>query len=362
MEAVINSSSRQTYNKIEDLLTNKKTKEEIGLPEVAYKSVIEAKNIANKLLEIRHERNALDFDLATMNLNLNQDCTNIKHIDSTERLFAHQLIEELMIAANKCAAGKIKTFSKNSWIFRTHKQPSNSKFENLVKTMLRFNIKPVQKKKNIISKITSIFNKSEVSNHAFALGSILEQAKQHEQKDLLQVLILQSMSPASYSNVEGEHFGLSLDLYTHFTSPIRRYADLMVHRILKEPKKYEKTEELESVCIQCSKMEKNAERATKSLEQIFICNFANQYIGKPTNGIISKMLPSSCLINLVEFKIYAEISKDELKKHNLQIDYKSNSIFNRKTKKYFGLGKKLKVSICDTDELKTKINLTIIKG
>ena len=194
-----------TYNEIE----NNKIKESN-----IFDSIESLKKLTNILLQNKTQRNALEIESTEPYINID-DVGNILDISTPKRLFAHQMIEESMIAANICAAKFLKKHY-GFGVYRVHEEPESLKIENLKKF---FSLKGHSNKKNL-----STLN---------LINSLIGHANKDENNKLLNILILQSLKRAQYSSKQIGHFGLQLKEYSHFTSPIRRYPDLLVHRMIK---------------------------------------------------------------------------------------------------------------------------------
>ena len=211
--SVIKSAARLTYRQVEDALVKKDPKARRALAPVL-PQLERMGELARILKARREERGNLDFDLPEPDLVLDME-GGIKDILRSERLFSQGIIEEFMIAANEAVARFI-TEQKRPLIYRVHEQPEREKladFERLVGAL-------------------GIEYKADAKGR-LPLQSILKNVRQSEHEFLINRILLKSMKQARYSAVNKGHFGLALDFYSHFTSPIRRYPDLICHRILK---------------------------------------------------------------------------------------------------------------------------------
>ena len=205
---IIKSAARLTYNEVEGYMNNS------SVPDDSFKESLQASFILfNQLLKQRTQRGALDFKIAEPTLKIDRDENVIDVIDRS-RLTSHKLIEEFMLAANIVAADFLEKNCKKG-IFRVHGNPESIKIDRLSQTLKRRSI-------NWQGDIEDIQN----------LPFFLEKIQNRKDASILNTLILQAMQRAEYTTENIGHFGLKYKKYTHFTSPIRRYPDLLVHRLI----------------------------------------------------------------------------------------------------------------------------------
>ena len=326
-EATINSHKRFTYNEVEYLKNNASDIES---------SILDSMNALEELtlkrLKNRVERSALEIDSAEPTLKFdNQD--NLSKIHIPKRLFAHQMIEEAMILANICAAKYIKKHIGYG-IYRVHEEPEVLKIENLKKF---FSLKGLSSK--------SFLKTIELIN------GFIKHVNKDEGNKMMNILILQTLKRAQYSTKEIGHFGLQLKEYSHFTSPIRRYPDLIAHRLIKEilHKTIQKPnqERLEEVLAELSSLEKRAEKSSRQVVQQMICHHLKQFVGDDFSAMI---------VGVTEFGLFCEIDNhyisglihvSDLRRDRYIFDKEANILKGRKTGKTFKIGQKLTVKLAN---------------
>ena len=326
-EATINSHKRFTYNEVEYLKNNVSDIESNILDSMSALEELTLKRLKNRV-----ERSALEIDSAEPTLKFdNQD--NLSEIHIPKRLFAHQMIEEAMILANICAAKYIKKHIGYG-IYRVHEEPEVLKIESLKKF---FSLKGLSSK--------SFLKTIELIN------GFIKHVNKDEGNKMMNILILQTLKRAQYSTKEIGHFGLQLKEYSHFTSPIRRYPDLVAHRLIKEilHKEIQKPnqERLEEELAELSSLEKRAEKSSRQVVQQMICHHLKQFIGDDF---------SSMIVGITEFGLFCEIDNhyisglvhvSDLRRDRYIFDKEANILKGRKTGKTFKIGQKLTVKLAN---------------
>jgi len=337
-EAIINSNKRFTYNEVEYLLQDN----QVNVSSNILDSVISLKKLTKKLLKERLKRNALEIDSAEPILKFdNKD--NISEVLVPKRLFAHQMIEEAMISANICAAKFIKKHL-GFGVYRIHEEPENLKIENLKKF---FYLKGLSSKS--------------FSDTLELINGFIGHVNKNEENKMLNILILQSLKRAQYSTKEVGHFGLQLKEYSHFTSPIRRYPDLISHRLIKnilnKEVQSQSTEHFEETLGELSSLEKRAENSSRQVTQQLICHHLKKFIGDEF---------SSLVVGVTEFGLFCEIEKhyisglvhvSDLSRDRYIFDKEANILKGKKTGKTFRIGQKIKVQLVNVIPEERKIVL-----
>lgn len=269
--AVINSKARLTYEKVQDWLN------ELSLiPGELIANITNLYLVFQALSTARKKRGAIDFNSVEALFNFDEHGM-VTDLQPRIRLESHRLIEECMLAANVCVADY---FLKNKMptLFRIHPKPSEEKF-----TALK-------------AYLNSIAIKFEVKYTELAphhLAELLEKTKSHANYPAIEQVVLRSMQLAIYSMDNVGHFGLSYEKYLHFTSPIRRYPDLLVHRALKSIIKNEKPMYLHELSImgeQTSFTERRAEDLSRKVDAYYKCQYAKAHIGKKFTGNVSSVV------------------------------------------------------------------------
>ena len=338
---LINSKARLTYNQVEKhLQTTANIKQTI-----VRESIKHLFDLTNIRLKLRNERKALEINPkeAILKLSKNKEVTNIV-IKKT--LFAHKLVEESMLLANESAAEFMQE-RLDLGVYRIHEDPDPSKLEALKK---HFKI-PTQ----IAKKLSPL----EVINRCL-------QEAHNKKDDTGQILVLQTLARAEYSTNNLGHFGLQLKQYSHFTSPIRRYPDLLVHRLINSSLAHKKLgirqNELQDECENSSMLERRAEKASIQVEQVLICSYLKTKIGSTMDGVITGVTDFGLFINLEPYFISGLLHVSDLPDDRYQFLQDRSALKGKRRGGIYKLGQKIKVKIAAIFPLERKINLVISNG
>lgn len=331
--AVIHSHARLTYNEVQQALDGEELEKTAPLMDCTIRPLY---NAYKALLKNRTKRGALDFDMpeSTFIMGEKNEVLNIVH---RERHDAHRLIEEMMILANVAAASELQKRGAPC-MYRIHPEPSATKIENLQLALKDFGIK------------------LDVSGHfsPARIQGAIDRIPEHE-KENMGMVILRSQEQARYDAENIGHFGLALDRYAHFTSPIRRYSDLVVHRSLIRSLKLTGHEDIlpqdkimgkaDHLCI----TERRAQKAEWDVKDRLITKF---YSGKLEQPFVAK------ITTLTKFGMFVSIdngiAEGLLPLRHLSDDHyiyneKSNKIFGKRTKKVYKLGDEIPVILSEAD-------------
>jgi ribonuclease R len=244
------------------------------------------KDLTDLRLKLRNQRSALEINPKEAIIELNKN-KEVKNIVIKKSLFAHKIVEESMLLANESAAEFMQD-RLDLGVYRIHENPDASKLEVLKK---HFKIPP-----KAVKKLSPL----EVINLC------LKQANKNND-DTGQILVLQTLARAEYSTNNLGHFGLQLKQYSHFTSPIRRYPDLLVHRLINSSLAHKKIQtrqnELQDDCENSSMLERRAEKASRQVEQVLICSYLKTKIGSTMNGVVTGVTDFGLFINLEPYFI-----------------------------------------------------------
>jgi len=332
-EAVIESKARVTYGQAQEIIDGFENKD---LSHV--NSMIRlAADVSKILLKNRFEAGSLELEIPEVQMILGPDGIPTDMI-RTERLFAHRLIEELMLLANVAVAEYF--VSKNvAGIYRIHDQPKPDALKLLEKYMLQFGVKPKLKKTKLQKQ----------------LSEALSQFHDKAEAQVLNILTLRSMAQAKYSANNIGHFGLGFENYTHFTSPIRRYPDLIVHRILKsiviKNKNYPKIDEhyLETASTMTSACEQRAVKAERQFVGIKKARFMKQHIGESFKGVISSVTRFGVFVLLKHFEVDGLVKSEKLSKEPLMFDESNLKLFSKRSGLQFKIGDEIEVVVEDAN-------------
>ena len=332
-EAIICSAHRFTYKEV---LEYTKGDSEI------INSLESLKILTNKLLKNRQKRSALEIESQEPSLMIS-DNGNLEKINLPKRLFSHQMIEESMIAANICAAKFIKK-NIGFGIYRVHEEPDFIKVDNLKKF---FSLKG--------------YSSKALSNPIDQINSFIQHSAKAEEKKVLNVLILQSLKRAKYSTNEIGHFGLQLEEYSHFTSPIRRYPDLIAHRLIKDilnKSKYENSKDFYDEALEeLSSLEKRAEISSRQVIQQMICHKLKNYIGDRFSTHVVGVAEFGLFCEIENYFISGLIHVSDLRKDRYIFDSQANILKGRRTGRTFRVGQNIKVQLVNVSPEERKITL-----
>ena len=265
---------------------------------------------------------------------------------------AHKLIEEFMLLANKKVAEFIgkprKNHSPPTSVYRIHDLPDPAKIEQLKVFLDKFDIS---------------LDNFDPKHIAKSLNTLFEKIKDSSEFGFIQSLSIRTMAKAIYDTENIGHYGLSFEYYSHFTSPIRRYADLMIHRILLEElttKKHHKSNELQDICKHISKTERKASDAERESSKYFQTVFVMDKIGETFAGTITGIADHGLFVRMDENFCEGMVAIQEIPGDRYYFEQQSFRIIGAKTKKEFNFGDRVTVLISDVKPNKRQIELELI--
>jgi ribonuclease R len=296
----------------------------------------------------RFRKGAVNFETTEVKFKLDKDGKPLMVVPKV-RKEAHKLIEEFMLLANRAVATFIfkmkKGEEKNTFVYRTHDYPNPEKVADFAVFAKQFGH-------------TLQIDDATVSR---SLNKLMDEIEGKPEQNVLQSLAVRAMAKAKYTTEAKQHFGLAFDHYTHFTSPIRRYPDMMVHRLLQhylDGGKSVNKKEFEEKCIHSSEREKRAaeaERASIKYKQVEFMSLAEQ---KPYDGIITGVTEFGIFVEIVETKCEGMVRMADMKDDFYEFDEKNYRAIGRRRKKVYRLGDKVVVLIKKTDVDRRLIDLT----
>ena len=344
--ALMRSAARLTYEQVEKAIhgtTDKITKpllDDVIMPLYGcYQSLKKARDL----------RGTIQIEKVENEFELNDD-GGIKSVTAKNRLESNQLIEEFMIAANVAAA---KTLQAKDWpgIYRVHERPDKMRLQNLYTLAKGLKI-PVKK-----------FSGANVIN---GVNDLLKLAQNKPYFRLFNELILRSQAQAKYSPDNMGHFGLNLNAYCHFTSPIRRYADLVVHRALiaaleLDGKKHPNIDlDLAEVSEHISKTERTAMEAEREVNDRFMAHYMKDHLGEIFNGTIVGVGVPGLFIEIDQIGAQGFIAKQELGDDYFIYNESSYSYTGRRSRKTYQIGDRVKIMVTNADPVICSINFSLV--
>jgi len=336
--SLIRSDARMTYTSVKKILVDRDPEERRS-----YKHLIGEFELMGALCkalkEKRLKRGSLDFDLPEPEVLLDMQ-GRLEAIIKTERNFAHMIIEEFMIAANEAVAEYIERLDI-PFLYRVHEEPDPLKLENIVKMMNTLGI--IRSNKGLKPR---------------DFPALLRQISGKPEEEILNHMILRSLKQARYSPVNAGHFGLASASYTHFTSPIRRYPDLVVHRILRAvlPKNQlsdRQTKELGSllpdIAFTSSKTERQADESERVVLKAMRVWLMRDRVGDEFEGTIISVMPHGVRVRLKDYYVEGLLHISFMTDDFYRYDEKEMSLYGVHKKTKLVLGKSLTVRIDKID-------------
>ncbi len=345
-EGVIRSRARLTYTEVAALL-NGESKDEV--PEERYRQLVNLHALYEALQRARNRRGALDFDSLEAQVVLGQD-GRIDSISPVVRNDAHRLIEECMIAANIAAA----CFLQQHSIVGLHRIHPNPEPVGLADARAFFASRDLK-----LGGGDSI--------EAVDLCHLLQSASERPDRHVIQRIVLRTLSPAAYSEQSAPHFGLNLVNYTHFTSPIRRYPDLLVHRAIRyglhrkdQAARYPyDLSAIQQLGSHCTDLERRAESAVRDVMQWLKCDYMMGRIGQVCAGTVCAVTAFGLFVELDGLHIEGLLHVSALPSGRYLYDKKIEALCSEKPKRRFALGDTLKVRVLDVNMDERKIDLSL---
>ncbi len=365
-EGVMHSHARLTYTKVGEILTGEGEARNALREE--YSAVVPQLELLHKLYEClrkaRDERGAIDFETVETRIQFNED-RKIERIVPIKRNDAHKLIEECMLCANVCAA---KFIEKHNLVglFRVHEGPTESKLTNLRAYLSELGLG------------LAGGDKPTPSDYQQLLQMIQGRGDAH----LIQTVMLRSLRQAMYQVENHGHFGLGYEAYTHFTSPIRRYPDLLVHRAIRSvvrsaepsthvrrvetakaiPKKFIYPYSASDMLVfgeQCSRTERRADEATRDVVSWLKCEYLRDQVGAVYDGHVSAVTSFGLFVELNELYIEGLIHITSLPHDYYRFEPAQHRLLGERTRKVFGLGDELVVRVVGVDLDNRKIDFEL---
>ena len=321
---------------------------EYHVKETIVDAIVTLNKLAKSMRRKRMQNGAISFDKVEVKFKLDED-NNPTGVYFKESKEANHLIEEFMLLANKKVAEFIgKQSPKKTFVYRTHDEPDDEKLASLQNIIKRFGYK---------------LNTADRRKTNASLNKLLSDVQGKKEQNLIDTLAIRSMSKAEYTTKNIGHYGLAFDYYTHFTSPIRRYPDVMVHRLLQQYLDEEKStsqDALEEKCQHSSDMENLAAKAERDSIKYMQIKFMMDHKDEDFLGVISGVTEWGIYVEIIENKCEGMVSVRDLKDDHYEFNQDEYAVIGRHTKNVYQLGDEVYVKVKNTDLVKKHLDFTMI--
>lgn len=340
LESVINSDYRMTYTAVREIL-------EDGAPALLeqYAEILpmleDMEELRQILGEKRRKRGSVNFDLPESKIILDKNGKPID-IKPYEKSIATNMIEEFMLVCNETIAEN-SFWQEMPFMYRSHQEPDEDKLEKMEQFLRGFGY---------------YLRKKDGEIHPRELQKVLQKAEETDEERIITRMVLRSMMQARYTAENGGHFGLAAKYYCHFTSPIRRYPDLEIHRMIKKMLHGELDEKASAYyrrkmpdwAKHCSKQERVAEDAERDTDALKKVEFMEDKVGQIYEGIISGVTNWGIYVELPN-TIEGMVALSQMDDDYYEFDEKKMLVFGKRTKKSYRLGDKVVVSVAKVDRM-----------
>ncbi|WP_461787884.1 ribonuclease R [Pedobacter sp.] len=341
---VIHSNRRFTYEEAQEVIETKNGD--------YVEEILKLNELAHILRTAKFKNGAISFESTEVKFKLDEFGKPIG-VYVKERKDAHKLIEDFMLLANKKVAEFIakkgKGKQKYTFVYRTHDSPNLENLNNFASFAARFGYKINTKSDKEIAK---------------SLNYLMEDVEGKKEQNILTSLAIRSMAKAIYTTKKTSHYGLAFDYYTHFTSPIRRYPDVMVHRLLAhylDGGKSADAETYEAACVHSSAMEKRAADAERASVKYKQAEYLEDNIGEVYDGVISGVTEWGMYVEIEENKCEGMIRLRDISDDFYVLDEKNYCIVGQRKKRTYQLGDEVKIRVKKVDLSKRQIDFTLMQ-
>jgi ribonuclease R len=343
-KTIIYSDRRFTYEEVQEVI-------ETG--EGDFKEEIFKLNaLAYKLRDRKFKNGAISFETTEVKFKLDET-GKPTGVYVKERKDAHKLIEDFMLLANRKVAERVSKMGKGkhkyTFVYRVHDSPKPDALANFAQFAARFGYK---------------INTKSDKETAKSLNYLMEDVEGKKEQNVLTHLAIRSMAKAIYTTKSSSHYGLAFDHYTHFTSPIRRYPDVMVHRLLfhyLNGGQSANAEFYEKLCSHSSLMEKKAADAERSSVKYKQAEYLRDQVGNTFMGIISGVTEWGMYVEIIENKCEGMIRLRDISDDFYTLDEKNYAIIGQRKKKIYQLGDEVKIKVKQVDLTKKQIDFSLVQ-
>ncbi len=344
-KTIIHSDRRFSYEEAQEVIEGKRADYS--------KEILTLNNLAHLLRERKFKQGAISFESAEVKFKLDEAGRPVG-VYVKERKDAHKLIEDFMLLANRRVAEFIakkgKGKQKYTFVYRSHDAPNEQ-------TLLGF--------AQFAAKFGYEINTQNDRAIASSLNMLLEDVEGKKEQNVLTQLAIRSMAKAIYTTKKSSHYGLAFDFYTHFTSPIRRYPDVMVHRLLEhylEGGKSANADDYEKLCLHSSQMEKKAADAERASVKYKQAEYLKDNVGKTYEGVISGVTEWGMYVEIIENKCEGMVRLRDISDDFYILDEKNYCIIGQRKKKKYQLGDTVMIRVKKVDLAKRQIDFSLVNS
>jgi len=343
-KTIIHSDRRFTYEEVQEIIENKAGDHA--------KEIEELNKLAYKLRERKFKNGAISFETTEVKFKLDET-GKPTGVYVKERKDAHKLIEDFMLLANRKVAEHVSKMGKGkhkyTFVYRVHDSPKPEALANFAQFAARFGYK---------------INTKSDKETAKSLNYLMEDVEGKKEQNVLTHLAIRSMAKAIYTTKSSSHYGLAFDHYTHFTSPIRRYPDVMVHRLLfhyLNGGQSANAEHYEKLCQHSSQMEKKAADAERASVKYKQAEYLRDQVGNIFSGVISGVTEWGMYVEIIENKCEGMIRLRDISDDFYTLDEKNYAIIGQRKKKVYQLGDEVKIRVKNVDLTKKQIDFSLVQ-
>ena len=346
-EGVMHSHARLTYNKVAAMLIEQDPALREQYAEIV-PHIEELYKLYQALRKQRERRGAIDFETTETRIVFGEQ-KKIQAVVPVERLVSHQMIEEFMVAAN-VAAAEFLLENEIAALYRVHDGPSVEKLESLKAFLAELGL------------VLGGRNEPKPKHY----GKLLMEVRERPDARLIQTVMLRSLSQAMYSPDNSGHFGLAYEAYTHFTSPIRRYPDLLVHRalrhLIRSPRKkfpYKHTD-MQVIGENCSMTERRADEATRDAVDWLKCEYMQDKVGEEYDGLITSVTSFGIFVELDQIYVEGLVHVTSLQNDYYHFDAVKHRLVGERTNKVYRLSDRVRIKVLRVNLDEKKIDFELV--